>query len=92
MIDGLVIDCRLNDLALAGMAAMFQFLSCLNQPHRAFVSKNQREALKVPAMQLGVRRTLLHELDKRCADSRSIHAGQRNLGLLVASHDAPQGR
>ena len=76
VVDRWVIDCRLNDISLAGMVAVFQFLPHFHKRHGAFVSENQRKALEVPAIQLFVVRTLLDQLDERRANPRSIHSGQ----------------
>jgi hypothetical protein len=64
VIDGRVIDCGLNDISLAGMVAILQFLPHFHKRHGALVSENQWKALEVPAIQLAVLRTLLNQLDE----------------------------
>jgi hypothetical protein len=64
VIDGWMIDGGLNDISLASMVAICQFLAHLDEGHTALVPKNQGEALEVPAVHLGVRRTLLNQLDE----------------------------
>jgi hypothetical protein len=76
VVDRRVINCRLNDMTLAGMVAVFQFLPHFHKRHGALVSENQWKALEVPAIQLFVVRTLLNQLDERRANPRSIYSGQ----------------
>jgi hypothetical protein len=64
VVDGGVINRRLNDISLAGMVAVFQFLPDFHERHGALVSENQWKALDVPAIQLFVVRTLLNQLDE----------------------------
>jgi hypothetical protein len=64
VIDGWVIDRGLNDISLAGMIAIFQFLPHFHQRHRPLVSKDQWKALEIPAVQLFVVWTLLDQLDE----------------------------
>jgi hypothetical protein len=64
VIHGWVIDCGLNDISLAGMVAVFQFLPDFHKRHGALISENQRKALEVPAIHLAVVRTLLDKLDE----------------------------
>jgi len=76
VVDRRVIDGGLNDVSLARVVSIRQFLAHLDERYAALVAKNQGKAFKILPIHLSVRRALLDEFDEGGANPRRVHSGQ----------------